>query len=82
MAVNTVDQDAMNQHYEEVEAASAKLTAGHVLVGASIAALSWAVYEFVTRPAVPKESPGEGVESTVAVSPMQGGAAVTFTGIY
>jgi tetratricopeptide (TPR) repeat protein len=44
------DPAEMDAHYEDVEAARSKLIAGHVLMGAGVAALGASVYLFLTRP--------------------------------
>jgi hypothetical protein len=82
MAVDTPDQAAMDRYYDDVETAGNMLTAGHVLMGASAVALSWAIYEFVTRPDLPEEPRNDGGGSTVGVAPLQGGAAFTLRGCW
>ena len=50
------DQQQMKSHWEEVEAAEAKLVAGHVLVGVGAAAVGFALYQFISRPSAAQAS--------------------------
>ena len=48
-------QEAIDRHWEDVEAGQQKITAGHVLVGVGAAALGFAVYRFLSRRSVPRD---------------------------
>ena len=71
-------QAEFDAHYEDVEAAKAKLVVGHVLVGLAAAALGASVYAFVTRPEPEQQAPA-GPRAALGVTP-DGCAVLTFGG--
>lgn len=70
--------DDILARWDEVEAAQAKVVAGHVLAGATALCLGVAIYQLVTRPGPVASTPG--VEVGPAATP--GGAALWIRGSF
>ena len=63
-------------YYDDIESARTKVLVGNILIGAAVAALGVSIYQFVTRPAIPKSSTSAGPPINIGV--VRGGATVTF----
>lgn len=72
------DRSVMEAHYADVEAAQTKITAGHVLAGAALAAVGFSVYLYLTRPPEARSSrPRKKRAGAVQLAPAPGGLWLT-----
>ena len=72
---------SMDRYWEDVESAKGVIIGGHVMLGVASAALGFAIYQFVTRPAsidhASRHSPYH-----VGLSGGPGGMGVVFSGSF
>jgi hypothetical protein len=72
--------DEIAQHRGDVEAAEAKLVAGHVLAGVAAVAIGFSVYQFISTKVGSESSSPTPRETAISLSPLGGGAAMTLRG--